>query len=330
MFVSRGAIRPMGTTWGEELRIVAANTWWLSAFTFEDFVAFDLAYQQELNSGGGAVLDQSACLRLWVAAWLNHGNGIRKWASLAQGERSVSARSPPRWSAREWADAVAAVGRDVLQDGAPASAGRQTLGCLEFLRHCSMDLTTTAGSKRKRGGVVVTVGPPACRIWKSVLDAAFLDGLSVPTTGREFLDIVPVLDKQLCQFPRILAGHRPGRAPPPLHPGVRGPQVLLLNLQKASAGRVRRPALGGLHCRARRPQLLHGCARRLHVRRDCGDVRHEPVLLACVVLLGPMRAPGCGPGALGAPTREHPGGGRQAPGIARQGPSVERGASGNG
>ena len=85
MFVSRGAIRPMGTTWSEELRIVAANAWWLSAFTFEDFVAFDLAYQQELDSGGGAVLDQSACLRLWVAAWLNHGNGIRKWASLAQG-----------------------------------------------------------------------------------------------------------------------------------------------------------------------------------------------------------------------------------------------------
>ena len=127
MFVSRGAIRPMGTTWSEELRIVAANAWWLSAF----FVAFDLAYKQELDSGGGAVLD---CLRLWVAAWLNHGNGIRKCASLAQDERSVSARSPPRWSAREWADAVAAVGRDVLQDGAPASAGRQTLGCLEFLR----------------------------------------------------------------------------------------------------------------------------------------------------------------------------------------------------
>ena len=111
MFVSRGAIRPMGTTWSEELRIVAANAWWLSAFAFEDFVAFDLAYQQELDSGGGAVLDQSACLRLWVAAWLNHGNGIRKWASLAQGERSVSARSSP-W---KWADAVAAVGRDVLQ-----------------------------------------------------------------------------------------------------------------------------------------------------------------------------------------------------------------------
>ena len=62
MFVSRGAIRPMGATWSEELRIVAANAWWLSAFTFEDFVAFDLAYQQELDSGGGAVLGQSACV----------------------------------------------------------------------------------------------------------------------------------------------------------------------------------------------------------------------------------------------------------------------------
>ena len=82
----------MGTKWSEELRIVAANAWWLSAFTFEDFVAFDLVYQQELDSGGGAVLD---CLRLWVAAWLNHGNGIRKWASLAQGERGVSVRSGP-------------------------------------------------------------------------------------------------------------------------------------------------------------------------------------------------------------------------------------------
>ena len=74
---------------------MAANAWWMSAFTFEDFVAFDLAYQQELDSGGGAVLDQSACLRLWVAAWLNHGNGIRKWASLARrAQRFCSLAAP--------------------------------------------------------------------------------------------------------------------------------------------------------------------------------------------------------------------------------------------
>eukprot|EP00974_Lingulodinium_polyedra_P081741 7915045-Lingulodinium_polyedra.AAC.1 len=64
----------MGSTWSEGLRTVATNVWWLSVLTFADFAAFDLAYQKELNSGGGAVLDQSARLRPRAAAWMINGD----------------------------------------------------------------------------------------------------------------------------------------------------------------------------------------------------------------------------------------------------------------
>eukprot|EP00974_Lingulodinium_polyedra_P012076 1165817-Lingulodinium_polyedra.AAC.1 len=67
-----------------------------------------------------------------------------------------------------------------------------------------------------------------------------------------------------------------------LHPAMRGPQVLLRHVQKVPAGRVCRFALGGPHYRARRPQLLRGRVRRLYVRRDCGYVRHAPVLVGRV------------------------------------------------
>ncbi len=205
VFVSRGAIRQMDSTWSRELQIVATNAWWLHSLAFEDFVAFDYAYQQELESGAGAgsgVLGQSACLRLWVAAWLHHGDAIRNWVGVTQGERGVSARST-RWGARDWADAVASVGRDVLESGAVLASlsRRQHLGLVEFLRLCGMELTTTSGKRKREELIVGAAGRQSHQSWDLVLRTAFADGLAVPRTSREFRDIVPMLGQRLCQFP---------------------------------------------------------------------------------------------------------------------------------
>ena len=209
VFVSRGVVQQVESTWSRELRLVARNVWWMQNLALEDFVAFDEAYKQELDSSAG-VLGQSACLRLWVAAWLQDSNHIRHWARVTQdsrGEPSVSARSRP-WQGREWADAIALVGRDVIESGGVLDSGREQLGLVEFLRLCGVDSANS--KKRTRDGVIPSVADRITQRWELVLRTVFADGLAVPKTAREFREVITILDQRLCEFPaQFKQGARP-------------------------------------------------------------------------------------------------------------------------
>ena len=188
-----GTLQNMGKKWGQELRIVAWNTWWLRKVTLKDFAVFDRAFQSELDQleSGASVFNQSACLRLWVSAWLPPTDAFSHWESLAQ--PGVFASSVP-WAASEWADAIRSVGH--VSGEASGIQHFDKSQSVDFFGACGTAESSTIGNRLKRKHKWTQVD-----VWGSILENAFVNGLAVPTTACEFRNSIMKLEEELCKFP---------------------------------------------------------------------------------------------------------------------------------
>ena len=206
-FVNRsGTLQDMGKKWGQGLRIVAWNTWWLQKVTLKDFAVFDRAFQSELDrlESGAGVLNQSACLRLWVAAWLPPTDAFAHWESLTQPGVSAGSVRRDRWAASEWADAIGSVGH-VSGEASGIQRFDKSLS-VDFFGLCGTAARANNRLKRKHNWTQVDV-------WDSILENAFANGLAVPTTACEFRNSIMKLEEELCKFPCQLKQGQRGKGP---------------------------------------------------------------------------------------------------------------------
>ncbi len=201
-YVATGGMRQYGDTWGEVLRTVAANSWWLSEP--QEVTTFDKAFQLELDHGAGGVLDKNALLRLWAAAYMKAQAAVEAWLAATAIERGVSARSS-KWQVEDWARASASIAQAATPDELRATAQRQT-GVLQFLQRLQQcEKCERKPCKRKSNGDIVHQGKSLkvtmnTEMWTHILSIDVQD-ITAPETAAKLKEVIRSLDEWLAKFP---------------------------------------------------------------------------------------------------------------------------------
>jgi hypothetical protein len=189
-------LRNFGKDWSDELKLVAANSWWLSSLVPPDIVAFDEALALEIKSHG-AVFGHLSLLRLWAAAYVKEPKVALEWMQSAGGELGVSASS--RELATSWAQACERLASLPASDRmALPISGRKPVGLAPFLRAFGVGLGSPA--KRSSSGQVTGVTETAAGTWEQLINIP-METLQLPKTGGELVEAISRLDEWLELFP---------------------------------------------------------------------------------------------------------------------------------
>ena len=151
--VLNGRLRKVEKGWCAEMKLLAANAWWLQGEKPPDVQEFEDAFDAELPQGATS-LNKNSLVRLWAVAYMKWPKAIAAWGEAMEPCVNAGSRALPadRWAEATWHMASSISGDPMREMHKSISKGRMacTMGTQMFLRRLGQARPTAKKSKGAR------------------------------------------------------------------------------------------------------------------------------------------------------------------------------------